>query len=253
MKSKHVLITGAAQGIGRGMLLDFLRRGARVSALDIDPEACEELLSVLPESASVKVIKCDVGDEGEVQKSVQTALSQFGDLDALINNAGIANPRYAELPNLKLEDWNRVLCSNLTGPMLMAKHTCASLAKKRGSIVNISSTRALQSEANSEPYAASKGGLLALTHAMAVSLGPDIRVNCILPGWIEISHLKKKSKRSEVRLREIDHSQHPAGRVGKEGDIASMAAFLISEEAGFITGQKFVVDGGMTRKMIYEE
>jgi NAD(P)-dependent dehydrogenase (short-subunit alcohol dehydrogenase family) len=111
-------------------------------------------------------------------------------------------------------------------------------------IVNIASTRALQSEPNTEAYAASKGGIVALTHALAVSLGPAVRVNCISPGWIDVR---------ASQLSDQDHAQHPVGRVGKPLDIAKLVLFLLSEDAGFITGQNFVVDGGMTRKMIYEE
>ena len=111
-------------------------------------------------------------------------------------------------------------------------------------MVNIASTRAYQSEPYGEAYAASKGGLLALTHALAISLGPEVRVNGIAPGWIDVR---------DESLRPEDHTQHPVGRVGKAKDVAALVAFLISEDAGFVTGQTFVVDGGMTRKMIYEE
>ncbi len=107
------------------------------------------------------------------------------------------------------------------------------------------------SEPHTEAYSASKGGLVALTHAMAASLGPQVRVNCISPGWIEVRDFKKRALRSAPDLTEADHRQHPAGRVGRPDDISSLAAFLASGEAGFITGQNFVVDGGMTRKMIY--
>jgi NAD(P)-dependent dehydrogenase (short-subunit alcohol dehydrogenase family) len=120
-----------------------------------------------------------------------------------------------------------------------------------GSIVNIASTRALQSEANTEAYSASKGGVVALTHALAVSLGPDIRVNCISPGWIAVDDWKKSARRKQPVLRPEDHAQHPVGRVGHPEDIAALAAYLISSKASFITGQNFVVDGGMTKKMIY--
>jgi hypothetical protein len=109
------------------------------------------------------------------------------------------------------------------------------------------------SEANTEAYSASKGGIVALTHAMAVSLGPEVRVNCISPGWIEVSAWRKGRKRKKPALSEADHAQHPAGRVGTPEDIASLAAYLVSGEAGFITGANFVADGGMTRKMIYVE
>ena len=104
-----------------------------------------------------------------------------------------------------------------------------------------------------EPYSASKGGIVALSHALAVSLGPQIRVNCISPGWIETGEWKKSGKRATPKLRAEDHAQHPAGRVGKPEDVASLVAYLASSEAGVVTGQNFVVDGGMTKKMIYIE
>jgi NAD(P)-dependent dehydrogenase (short-subunit alcohol dehydrogenase family) len=109
------------------------------------------------------------------------------------------------------------------------------------------------SEPNTESYAASKGGIVALTHALAASLGPDIRVNCISPGWIDVSNWKKSSKRKPAKLSSEDHAQHLVGRVGRPEDIASLAAYLIGPESGFITGANFVADGGMTRKMIYAE
>ena len=106
--------------------------------------------------------------------------------------------------------------------------------------MNIASTRALQSEPDTEAYAASKGGLVALTHALALSLGPEVRVNCISPGWIAHQPVRRK-----------DHAQHPAGRVGQPQDVAELVAYLLSDAAGFVTGQNFVIDGGMTKKMIY--
>ncbi|MBU0910682.1 MAG: SDR family oxidoreductase, partial [Proteobacteria bacterium] len=136
---------------------------------------------------------------------------------------------------------------------LFAKYAVPHLRLAHGNIINIASTRALQSEAHTEAYSASKGGLVALTHALAVSLGPAIRVNCISPGWIEVGKWRKNKSRHPPALSAQDHQQHPAGRVGTPHDIAAMVAFLISGEAGFITGQNFVIDGGMTRKMIYAE
>jgi NAD(P)-dependent dehydrogenase (short-subunit alcohol dehydrogenase family) len=117
------------------------------------------------------------------------------------------------------------------------------LRRTRGAIVNIASTRALQSEPNTEAYSASKGGLVALTHALAISLGPRVRVNCVSPGWIET--------RESARHSRAEHAQHPVGRIGRPEDVAEIVAFLLSDAAGFITGQNFIVDGGMTRKMIY--
>ena len=127
------------------------------------------------------------------------------------------------------------------------------LRPRRGAIVFIASTRALQSEPDTEAYAAAKGGLIALTHALAISLGPEIRINAILPGWIETGPWAKASKRHEPDHRPVDRDQHPVGRVGTPEDIAATVAFLASDGAGFITGQRIVVDGGMTRKMIYAE
>jgi NAD(P)-dependent dehydrogenase (short-subunit alcohol dehydrogenase family) len=124
----------------------------------------------------------------------------------------------------------------------MTKHAAPHLRRARGAVVNIASTRALQSEPDTEAYAAAKGGVVALTHAMAMSLGPAVRVNCISPGWIDTG---------KHRISRADHGQHPAGRVGRVEDIAELVAFLLSEKSGFTTGANFVVDGGMTRKMIY--
>jgi len=156
------------------------------------------------------------------------------------NNAGIASPANGPVEKLRLTEWNRRIGVNLTGAFLMAKHAAPHLRRARGAIVNIASTRALQSEPDTEAYAASKGGLVALTHALAMSLGPQVRVNCISPGWIAHTPVKKK-----------DHQQHPVGRVGRDRDVAELVAFLLSDAAGFATGANYVLDGGMTRKMIY--
>ena len=117
----------------------------------------------------------------------------------------------------------------------------------------MASTRALQSEPHSEAYAASKGGLIALTHALAVSLGPEIRANSISPGWIDVRAWQANAPSELQPLPASDHEQHPSGRVGTPGDVAAMVAYLVSPEARFVTGQNFVIDGGMTRKMIYED
>ncbi len=137
-----------------------------------------------------------------------------------------------------------MIAVNLTAPFLVAKICLPLLKESQGSIVNICSTRAVQSEPNTEAYSASKGGLISLSHALAVSLGPDVRVNCVSPGWIDTSNNK---------LRAIDHNQHLTGRVGQVGDVASMVKYLLSNDANFITGQNFTVDGGITKKMTYAE
>ena len=251
LKDKVALVTGGAQGIGKGITKHFLGLGMKVVIADIDDEAGWETLEELNCLGELKFIRTDVSSESDVKNAVAKTVEYFGGIYALINNAGIANPGNTPPDELKLESWNRVIGVNLTGSFLMAKFAIPHLKKSKGSIVNISSTRSIQSEPNTEAYSATKGGILALTHALAVSLSGKVRVNCISPGWIEVSGMRKKSLSKKYELTQADHEQHPAGRVGKAEDIAEMAAFLISEKAGFITAQNFIVDGGMTKKMIY--
>ncbi len=249
MKRRAAIVTGGAQGIGRAIAQKFLRNGLAVVIADCDREAGRETESELKALGPVRYVPADVSKEPQVRRLVAAALEAFGRIDVLVNNAAVmAN---APLARLKLADWNRVLAVNLTGAFLCAKHAAPHLAKHRGAIVNIASTRAFMSEPGTEAYSASKGGLAALTHALAVSLGPAVRVNCISPGWIETESSRKRSVRRMPRLSEADHLQHPAGRVGTPADIAELAAVLASDQAGFITAANVVADGGMTRKMIY--
>lgn len=191
-----------------------------------------------PGPDGVRHVYCDVSDE----TSVAGAFGELGwdALDLLVNNAGIASPSNATISDLTLAEWRRVTDSHLTGAFLMTR-SAVPMMGAGASIVNMASTRAFMSEPQTEAYAASKGGLVALTHALAISLGPKIRVNAIAPGWIS----------GEDELRPVDHEQHPVGRVGRPQDIADAVIYLAS--AGFVTGQVLVVDGGMTRKMIYSE
>ena len=251
LAGKKILITGGAQGIGRGLAERFLAEGARVMIADIDDAAGRETEQELQAAGEVRFFRADVASEEEVGRLVAQTLNTFGGLDVLINNAGIMIRR--PLTELSLAEWNRVLAVNLSGAFLCARACAPALRQTKGALLNIASTRALMSEADTESYAASKGGLLALTHALAVSLGPQVRVNCISPGWIDVSGWAKKSDRVQEELSAADHAQHPAGRVGTPQDIASLAVFLCRSENSFITGQNFVVDGGMTRKMIYVE
>jgi NAD(P)-dependent dehydrogenase (short-subunit alcohol dehydrogenase family) len=246
---KVALVTGGAQGIGKAIVQRFLRDGMRVAMLDADAEAGREAQTSLRALGEVVFMHADVADEDQVLAAVERAVNGFGGLDVLVNNAGIA--RNKPITELTLAEWNRVLGVNLGGAFLCAKHAAAALRARRGAIVNIASTRALMSEADTEAYSASKGGLVALTHALAVSLGPEVRVNCVSPGWIDVSAWKKSRLAGQAALSDADHKQHPAGRVGAPEDIAALVAWLASDEAGFVTGANYVVDGGMTRKMIY--
>ena len=251
---KTVFITGVANGIGRGIADYFIKKGWRVAGLDINKESGRKLEDKYGRDSFV-FFEADVSDENSVKSSVASTLKKFGCLDALVNNAGIASPYNGTSPeDMDIAKWKRVIDVNLTGSMLCVKYAVPALRKSKGSIVNISSTRALQSEKFTEAYSASKGALLALTHSLAVSLAHEVRVNTVLPGWIETRHMQENSSALDsIKYSEEDISQHPAGRVGLPEDIASMVYFLCSDEAGFITGQKFVVDGGMTTKMIYAE
>ena len=246
--TKNIIVTGGAQGIGKIITQHLLKESFCVSVFEIDTEAIEEFRE---EETSEKLafFSCDVSKENEVEKSMKSSAEKFGHIDGLVNNAAILNNK--PVTELTLEEWKRVIDVNLTGTFLCAKHAVSYLKTANGSIINLCSTRAFQSEPDTEAYSASKGGIYALTHALAMSLGPEIRVNCISPGWIDVSGIRKKSEAKPYQITEADKKQHPAGRVGNGSDIARMVLFLLNHENSFITGQNFVVDGGMTKKMIY--
>lgn len=246
-----VLVTGAGQGIGKGVTQRLAADGMQVVAADIDSDAAQATAAEF--GSRVTACRVDVSSEASVAELLGLVGSRYGHLNALVNNAGITTATEQPPERLELEAWNRIIATNLTGTFLCSKHAIPLLRRVKGSIVNIASTRALQSEAHTEAYSASKGGVVALTHALAVSLGPDIRVNCVSPGWIAVDAWRKSATRTAPALTARDHAQHPAGRVGSPEDVAAMVAYLISAQAGFVTGQNFVVDGGMTRKMIYAE
>jgi NAD(P)-dependent dehydrogenase (short-subunit alcohol dehydrogenase family) len=220
------LVTGGAHGIGAAVAARLSGDGWDVVVADRDPA---------PVGRSVI---CDVSDEA----AVAALISGIDRLDALICNAGFSIRK--PIAALSLAEWSSVLATNLTSTFLLVRAAEALLRGAKGAVVTIASTRAHMSEPNTESYAASKGGLVALTHALAISLGPDVRVNCISPGWI----LTKGAAPTEE-----EDAFHPAGRVGLPEDIAALVAFLIGPDSRFITGSEFVVDGGVTRKMIYPE
>ncbi|VXB85281.1 MULTISPECIES: SDR family oxidoreductase [unclassified Pseudomonas] len=242
------LVTGAARGIGLGISAWLITEGWQVVLADVDRERGSRVARALGNNAWF--VAMDVAKEDQVSVGVAEVLGQFGRLDALVCNAAISDPHTPPLESLDLKRWNRLLAVNLTGAMLLAKHCAPYLRGHRGAIVNIASTRASQSEADCEAYAASKGGLVALTHALSISLGPEVRVNCVSPGWIDS---RDPSQQRLEPLSVFDHAQHPVGRVGTVEDVAAQVAWLLSDAAGFVTGQEFVIDGGMSRKMIYQD
>jgi NAD(P)-dependent dehydrogenase (short-subunit alcohol dehydrogenase family) len=235
--SRAAIVTGAARGIGAGISRRLARDGWRVACADMDGAAVD---AVAAETGGI-AIQCDLGSEPDVERLVTVARARFGRIDAIVSNAGIG--KFAPLDQTTLADWNRVLATNLTAAFLLAKAAAADLRLTRGAIVTIASTRAHMSEPGTLAYSASKGGLVALTHALAMTLAPEVRVNCVSPGWIDTGR--------HGSLEASDHAQHPAGRVGRPEDVAAAVAYLLSDDAGFVTGAEMILDGGMTRKMIY--
>jgi NAD(P)-dependent dehydrogenase (short-subunit alcohol dehydrogenase family) len=243
--NKSVIVTGGARGIGASIVKAFAHAGATVVIADILENKGEELSKAMEkEGKPVFFVRCDLRQPEQVTQMVKKAHEISGKIDILVNNAGISSPK--PLFELTVEEWDNVLNTNLRGAFLCSKEASIFMKNHGGKIVNIASTRAFMSEPDWEAYGASKGGLVALTQAMAISLGKfNIQVNCISPGWI-MTH-------DYDQLRPEDHQQHPSGRVGNPDDIAFACLFLTDPKSGFITGENFIIDGGMTKKMIYEE
>ena len=241
-KSPVALVTGGANGIGRAIARHLHATGWRIGIVDLPGSG---LRRAFPAHARGTVlVEGDVREQETATRAVAAVVDRFGRLDGLVCNAGIMIRK--PLRRLSLAEWHKVIDTNLTATFLFARAAEKPLRQTRGSIVTIASTRAFMSEPDTESYSASKGGLFALTHALAISLGPRVRVNCISPGWIETKNY--------AALRRKDHAQHSAGRVGKPADVAEIVAWLLDRErSGFVSGANFTVDGGMTRKMTYAE
>ncbi|MFJ8237275.1 glucose 1-dehydrogenase [Ureibacillus sp. NPDC094379] len=246
-QNKVVIVTGAAQGIGKEIATQYARSGANVVIADVNVQLGEEVcMELVEQNLSAFFILTDVRREKDVSLLMTKTIERYKKIDILINNTGIFRP--VSPYDLSLEQWDEVINTNLRSVFLCSREAAKfmRLNERGGAIVSMASTRAKMSEPHTESYAASKGGIVALTHALACSLAPDhIRVNCISPGWIETGNYNA--------LKEIDHSQHFSGRVGKPEDIAKACFYLTDERNDFVTGIDLTVDGGMTKKMIYEE
>ncbi len=244
-RGKVVIITGAGRGIGKAIAHAYASEGAKVVVAEADPATGAETESaILSEGGTAAFIRTDVTDPGNIVDMVQKTVELFGTVDILINNAGISEWRTPY--DLKVEEWDRIMNTNLRSVFLCSREAAKIMRNNGGgSIVNIASTRAFMSEPNSEAYAASKGGIVALTHALAASFSSDhIRVNCISPGWIETGDYKM--------LKNSDHGQHLSGRVGKPEDITKACVYVTADSNDFLNATNIIIDGGMTRKMMYE-
>lgn len=251
---KVVAITGGGQGIGRAIAYHFAEQGYAVSISDADGEAGREALAGIGDRKAMGLFaRGDVGKPADVKAWTARTVKELGVPDVLINNAGIMIRK--DVLKLTPAEFQKVINTNLGGAFLCSQAAAKAMAKRGqgGAIINIASTRAFMSEPNTEGYTASKGGIVALTHGLAVSLAPyRIRVNAISPGWIEVGDWKKSSQAEKPHHSKQDREQHPVGRVGKPVDIAKACQFL-AESADFMTGQNITIDGGMTVKMIYAE
>ncbi|HIU43128.1 MAG TPA: SDR family oxidoreductase [Candidatus Ventrousia excrementavium] len=222
-KDKVAVITGGAQGIGQAIADEFAKNGAAVCIIDRQPN---------------DYLTGDLSDEQTLRRFAHKVISDYGKIDFLINNAP---PLMKGLNDCSYDEFNAALRVGVTAPFYLTKLFLPYFAPG-ASIVNISSSRDRMSQPQTESYTAAKGGIAALTHALAVSLSGRVRVNSISPGWIDTSFALYAGP---------DATQHPAGRVGNPMDIAHMVLFLCSDKAGFITGENICIDGGMTKQMIY--
>ena len=242
--NRRVFVTGGAHGIGKSIVAAFSGRGNKVAFCDID--ALRGKTGAAQTGAAFYTV--DVTDAVQLEAAMQQVFDTWGDIDVLVNNVGIG--MFKPLTEVSVEEFDRVISINLRSAFItarkLARHRNTNGNTAYGRIINHCSTRYLQSEAGTEGYSASKGGIYSLTHALAVSLAPmHVTVNAIAPGRILV--------REEEVLRPEDHEFHPSGRVGTPEDIARMCLFLCEPENDFINGQTLTGDGGATVKMIYPE
>lgn len=226
---KIVVITGGAKGIGRCIAEEFQLAGALTAVIDLEKDGPPYEL----------YYSGDITEEEVLKDFTSQIIRQFGHIDYLINNACLS--KKGILSGCSFEDFNYVLKTGVSAPYLLTS-LLLPYFNKGASVVNISSTRAFMSQEDTESYSAAKGGITALTHALAISLAGRVRVNSISPGWIDTS--KEKWSRE-------DKTQHPVGRIGEPKDIAKAVMFLCGSDSEFVTGENITVDGGMSKQMIY--
>jgi NAD(P)-dependent dehydrogenase (short-subunit alcohol dehydrogenase family) len=244
---KVCVVTGGANGIGRCIVEEFAKQGYTVAFSDVDKKRGEAFVQNLAANGMESLFYCgDMAQKDALFHFAKAVTDRFGVVDVLINNACVT--RRGILSGCTYEDFSYVLSLGVTAAYMLCSLLLPYM-REGASVVNIASTRAFMSQPDTESYTAAKGGISALTHALAVSLAGKARVNAVSPGWIDTGEYHDEGKLSAYSRGDI--LQHPCGRVGKPQDIAAMCLFLCSNQASFITGQNFVVDGGMTRQMIY--
>lgn len=235
---KRVLVTGGAAGIGKHIAIAYLEKGYEVFVLDINESKS------LP--AAIHTFKVDLCNQKQIHECFEQINDEYGKIDILINN-GAVSQFHKSICEIEIEEFDKVINTNLRGTFLCCKEFIKmNKDAKYGRIINIASTRFHQNEANWEAYGASKGGIISLTNSLCVSLiNTNITVNAISPGWIQVEDYDALTK--------IDHLQHPSRRVGKPQDIVNVCLFLSEKENDFINGANIIVDGGMTKRMIYAD
>ncbi|GIL14658.1 MAG: short-chain dehydrogenase [Chloroflexota bacterium] len=251
LKDRVAIVTGAAKGIGWGIATVLAKEGAKVVVVDWDEQDGPKTAAEIRDGGGDAIfVKCDVSDEDQVKAMVQAALDQYGRIDILVNNAGIGV--YKTITDATSEDWDRCLGVNLKGVFLCSKYAIPHMQKiGKGAIVNISSVHAYANVNGTSPYAASKGGVTALTRAMAMDYSPTIRVNAIAPGWVLTPLIQSifDSYPDPAAQQRLVEQRQVMKRIGRPEDVGYAAAFLASDEASFITGVQLFVDGGLTAQL----
>jgi NAD(P)-dependent dehydrogenase (short-subunit alcohol dehydrogenase family) len=251
LKDRVAIITGAGKGIGQGIAKVFVQEGAKVVIVDWDEEAGKRTAEELCQAGGdAFFVKCDVSKEDQVKAMVQAALEKYGRIDILVNNAGVGV--YKSVLEATSEDWDLCLGVNLKGVFLCSKYVIPHMqAIGKGVIINISSVHSAATVAGVAPYAASKGGVTALTRNMAIDYGPTIRVVAISPGWVLTPLIQSIFDKypDPAEQRRIVEQRQVMKRIGRPEDIGYAAAFLASDEASFITGTEIFVDGGLTAQL----